>query len=117
MAKVELKVSYKNKTGDAFQQVIGHINPDTPDDDLVAMVNQLNSLTTNTVQEILKIIVKWLNDTGEKYVDLGTLRDIVNGVYVEITDDDPITEQELQDILDGNYSPVDDDFDETKLIF
>ena len=117
MANVELKISYKNKTGDAFQQVIGYINPDTPDNELVTMVNQLNSLTTNSVQEILKIVVKWLSNTGETYVDIPTLRRIISGDYVELADDTPITEPELKDIIEGRYTPVSDDFDATKLIF
>ena len=108
MAEVKLNVYLKDKDSSEFKQVIGQINPNCPDAKLTELVNALNSLTTNKISEIWKVVEKYLAPDSDAVTEQDIL-DILNGTYTPVPDDDPVTENDIKLILEGNYTPVEDD--------
>ena len=106
MAEVRLNVYLKDRNSDEFKQVLAQINPNCPDEKLTELVTALNSLTTNQVKEVWKVVEKYLED--DDFVSVEEVRKILRGEYVPVEVDDPITRDDVQLILTGNYTPEPD---------
>ena len=109
MAKVKVQVNYKDDDGSKFKQVLSWVNPECADADLKNFVNALSNLTTNQVEEVFKIVERFLSETSQQYITVEELQDIIDGKFTPVADDNPVSSQEIQDIVDGNYTPVEDD--------
>ena len=107
MAEVKLNVYLKDKDSGEFKQVICQVNPNCPDEKLVELVDSLNSLTTNKISEIWKVVERYLAPEDDPVTEQDIL-DILNGTYTPVPDDDPVTENDIKLILEGNYTPVPD---------
>jgi len=108
MATVKLNVYLKDKNNGDFKQVLAQINPTCPDAKLVEFVNALNSLTTNKISEIWKAVEKYLTPDDDDFVTAEDIQKILQGTYTPVADDDPVTADDVQLILTGNYTPVPD---------
>ena len=107
MAEVKLNVYLKDKDGSEFKQVIGQVNPNCPDAKLTELVNSLNSLTTNKISEIWKVVEKYLSPDSDT-ITAADILEILNGTYTPAADDNPITDADIKLILEGNYTPAPD---------
>lgn len=108
MAKVKLQISYKDQSGEAFKQILAYINPDCDDANLADFVAKLNSLTTNKVDEVLKIVQKFLSENNSDTITLEEMQAILNGTF-QPDDDEVFTATEINSILDGTFTPIEDD--------
>ncbi len=108
MAIVKLTVLMKDKNNSEFKQVLSQINPTCADAKLAELVTALNSLTTNKISEIWKVVEKYLSPDDDAITPQEIL-DILNGDYSPVPDDNPVTDEEIRLILEGNYQPVEDE--------
>lgn len=108
MATVKLNVFMKDKDSGEFKKVIGQVNPACTDAKLTEFVTALNSLTTNKISEIWKIVEKYLSPDDDPITPQDIL-DILNGDYIPVPDDDPVTDADIKLIVEGSYTPVPDD--------
>ena len=109
MAKVKVQVNYKDDDGSKFKQILSWVNPECADADLKNFVTALSNLTTNQVEEVFKIVERFLSESSQQYITVDELQDIIDGKFTPVLDDNPVSSQEIQDIVDGNYTPVEDD--------
>ena len=109
MAKVKVQINYKEEDGTKFKQILSWVNPQCADADLKNFVTALSNLTTNQVEEVFKIVEKFLSESNQQYITVEELQDIIDGKFTPVLDDNPISSQEMQDILDEMYTPVEDD--------
>ena len=80
------------------------------------LVTSLNSLTTNKVTDIFKIVEKFLSEVApDDEISVAELSAILRGDYVP--KDDEFTNSDINSILQGTYQPVDDDFSDSDFIF
>ena len=100
---------FKDQDGDTFKKVLSYINPNCDNATLRNFVDQLNGLTTNKLEEVFKIVEKFLSDSGEEYISVEDIKKILDGNFSPATDDNPVTSSEIENMLDGEYSPVEDD--------
>ena len=108
MAIVKLNVLLKDKNSSEFKQVLTQINPNCPDAKLTELVTALNALTTNKISEIWKVVEKYLSPDEDPITPQDIL-DILNGTYTPVPDDDPVTDADIKLILEGRYTPAPDD--------
>ena len=109
MADVKIKMHFKDQDGGKFKQILSYINPNCDNATLRNFVDSLNGLTTNRLEEVFKIVEKFLSDSGEEYISVEDIEKILDGDFTPSADDNPISSDDLQDILDENFTPAEDD--------
>ena len=75
------------------------------------MIPTVSQLKNQLIPRIIAYIDKKLAEAGvtpEGYVTRADLLDILNGIYDELPDDDPITEETINKILSGTYTDIPD---------
>lgn len=119
--RIKIIVWYRDVDRKSFKRTLRYVNPEASDSTVLQCVHNLNSLTTNTVEEVFKVVDQYLIDDAiyedDSFVSAQDVQDILSGDYNPASDDDPITEQDLLDILSGDYTPVDNDFSADDFVF
>ncbi len=108
MAEVKLQIHFREPTGDKFKKIISYVNPNCDNVSLRNFATALSNLTTNEVVEVFKIVEKFLSESAEGYISVGDLQNILDGSYTPVADSDSISASDFEMILAGNYSPVAD---------
>lgn len=108
MATVRLNVYMKDKQSDQLKKIIGQVNPNCSDQKLLETVTALNNLTTNTISEVWKAVEKNLLPQ-EDDVTVEDIQSILDGDFSPLPDDDPVSESDVLLILEGNFEPIPDE--------
>ena len=117
MAEVSLNILCKDKKGEEFKQILSYINPNCSADKLRSFAENLNSLTTNKITDIFKVVEKFLSESSaDEEISIQELQEILNETYAP-TSDDNFTNADFAPIFEGNYNPVDDEFSDADFIF
>ena len=75
---------------------------------LTTMAQIKNQLIPRLIWYVNKKIAE-AGGTSDNFITAEELQAVIDGTYTPTEDDSGITEQDIQDILSGNYTPVDDD--------
>ena len=119
LADVKIQMQFKGQDGETFKKILSYINPNCDNATLRNFVDSLNGLTTNRLEDVFKIVEKFLSDSGEEYISVEDIKKILDGDFTPSADDNPISSDDLQDILDGEFTPAEDDnpLDDDDFIF
>lgn len=107
---VSLHVYYKNKDGLTYKKTLTYVNPDVPDEVLVEFLEKLNKLQTDKMGSIYKVIDEFLSKAKpeDEEITENDIEKILDGDYIVVPDDDGVTVEDILEILGGDFVPVDD---------
>lgn len=107
---VKLQIYFKAQDGKSYKRVINYANPEASNKVLKNFVTALNNLTTNDLKSVLKIVNTYLDDElASDEISAADIDEILDGTFVNVTDDDGITQIDINTILDETFEPFEDD--------
>ena len=104
--KVYVPIYFKDKNNVDNIRTIQYVNPNATESQLADFVEKLNSLTDNQLTKALRVVEDFCKDTDAD-ISRAQIHSVVNHTYVSAPDDDPITQADIDSVIDGSYSPVD----------
>ena len=108
--KVKLHVYYQTKNGLNYKKTLSYVNPDVSNEDLMSFVEALNKLSTDKIGSVYKVINDFLDNVkpDDEEITDDDIAEILDGDYIVVPDDDGITVEEINEILGGDFVPIDD---------
>ena len=76
------------------------------------MLPTMEQIKNQLIPRIIWYVNKKIAEAGgtsDDYITAEELQAIIEGKYTPTDDDSDITQQEIQDIIDGKYTPTEDD--------
>lgn len=108
--KVKLQIYFKAPDGKTYKRVITYANPAVEDEVLNNFVTALYNLTTNDLKSVMKVVNTFLDDDfASEEIKIEDIDAILNNSFINVADEDGITQVEINTILEGSYEPVADD--------
>ena len=108
--KVKLQIYFKAPDGKTYKRVITYANPAVEDEVLNNFVTALYNLTTNDLKSVMKVVNTFLDDDfASEEIKIEDIDAILTNSFINLADEDGITQVEINTILAGSYEPVADD--------
>ena len=107
---VKLQIYFKAQDGKTYKRVINYANPEASDTALNNFVAALYSLTTNDLQNVLKVVNTFLDDESQPETEITAddIASIFDGTFVRVEDEDGITQVDINAVFNETYTPAED---------